>query len=56
MYGSSLTQVEGNNWGPNEPDGNSVENCVIMSGYFHGKYADAECHSPRRFICERVAR
>uniref|UniRef100_A0A8W8HR60 C-type lectin domain-containing protein n=2 Tax=Magallana gigas TaxID=29159 RepID=A0A8W8HR60_MAGGI len=56
VYDSSLTPIEVNNWGPREPNGHSVENCVIMSGYFHGKFADVECHSPRKFICERAAR
>ncbi|XP_062596888.1 C-type lectin domain family 17, member A-like isoform X2 [Saccostrea cucullata] len=53
IYDSSLTPIEITNWGPNEPDGQQGENCVIMSAWFHGKYADVECHTKRKFICER---
>ncbi|XP_022331274.2 C-type lectin domain family 17, member A-like [Crassostrea virginica] len=54
VYDSSITPIHGHNWGPNEPNGHRGENCVIISGYFHGKYADVDCHSTRKFICERV--
>ncbi|XP_061173289.1 C-type lectin domain family 3 member A-like [Saccostrea echinata] len=53
IYDSSLTPIEITNWGPNEPGGHLAENCLIMSAWFHGKYADVECHTKRKFICER---
>ncbi|XP_078315444.1 C-type lectin domain family 17, member A-like [Crassostrea virginica] len=53
VYDSSITPIQGNNWGPNEPNGHRGENCVVLSGFYHGKYADVECHTTRKFICER---
>ncbi|XP_048736624.1 C-type lectin domain family 17, member A-like [Ostrea edulis] len=52
IYHSSLTPVQLHNWGPHEPSGG---HCLVMSGYFHGKYADVDCKTQRRFICERYA-
>lgn len=54
MYDLFFILIEVNNWGLSELNGYSVENCVIMFGYFYGKFVDVECYLLCRFICERV--
>ena len=59
MYASTLQPVPSQNadWGTGEPKAPSVpveEDCVVIASYRDYHWADVDCFSKNRFICERA--
>lgn len=52
IYSSSQEVIQVSGWNPDEPNGNTGENCVAMWHSFHGRWADLECGVALSFICE----
>ncbi|CAC5415286.1 CLEC3A [Mytilus coruscus] len=52
-YASDESTVTDLYWGPNEPNGQIVENCVVISASKFGKWHDIVCTTHRHFICEK---
>ncbi|XP_052782378.1 perlucin-like [Mya arenaria] len=57
MWASSRTMLEPDaytNWGPNEPNGVSSENCVFYHPSSNSYWADAACTRAQKYICEKM--
>lgn len=52
IYSSNQEVIQVSGWNPDEPNGNTGENCVAMWHSFHGRWADLECGVALSFICE----
>ena len=40
------------NWGGNEPNRGTEENCLAIAKSYNWKWFDYICNSPREYICE----
>jgi hypothetical protein len=39
-------------WSPSEPNGTTLENCVLVQSQLNGTWADAACSTKKPFICK----
>ncbi|KAK3106703.1 hypothetical protein FSP39_025522, partial [Pinctada imbricata] len=42
------------NWGGNEPNGGTGENCALMASGYDYRWADYSCSNVYKFICEKA--
>ena len=51
VYTTSGSELEFQNWGPNQPNNDAIHNCVML---YKGQWYDNHCPRKTSFICEFV--
>ncbi|XP_062611210.1 perlucin-like protein [Saccostrea cucullata] len=54
VYSSNMDDISINNWGKNEPNGHTGENCVLALAGLHYKWEDYPCDTVKPFVCEML--